>query len=174
MKRLTADVLREVVTYDRSTGSLVWLHDVRGGFNNSVLMRRAGTEAGTPRKDGRVVVRINGKTYLRYRLVWLYENGVWPDGEIDHIDGDCSNDVISNLRVVSRRVNQENLRNAQKNKLSCNLLGVHTNPRNATSPWRALITVNGVTRYLGVFKTPEAAHRAYVEAKRAMHEGCTI
>lgn len=174
MQSLTANILRQAVTYDRSTGRLFWVEDVKGGFHQSVLMRRAGAEAGTARRDGRIVVRLNGKTHLRYRLVWLYEHGVWPAGEIDHIDGDCSNDRISNLRVVSRSVNQENLRRAQKNKTSCNLLGVHANPRNATSPWRALISTNGTTKYLGVFKTPEAAHRAYIEAKRVMHEGCTI
>lgn len=42
MQSLTANILRQAVTYDRSTGRLFWVEDVKGGFHQSVLMRRAG------------------------------------------------------------------------------------------------------------------------------------
>lgn len=52
------------------------------------------------------------------------------------------------------------------------LLGVTHHPKN--NKFQARITLDKRTQSLGYFKTPEAAHAAYVEAKRRLHEGCTI
>jgi hypothetical protein len=38
----------------------------------------------------------------------------------------------------------------------------------------ARIVSEGRRTYLGIFETPEAAHEAYVQAKRELHQGCTI
>lgn len=40
--------------------------------------------------------------------------------------------------------------------------------------WRARIYVAGHETVIGYFDTPQAAHSAYVEAKRRDHAGCTI
>jgi hypothetical protein len=39
---------------------------------------------------------------------------------------------------------------------------------------RARIAINGHQINLGRFRTAEAAHAAYVDAKRRLHEGCTL
>lgn len=174
MSKITAERARELLTYDRETGVFAWRNEARAGVRRSVVCHRAGDRAGTRRKDGRNVIRLDGALYLGYRVAWLMETGGWPDGEIDHIDGDPANDSISNLRVVSRRLNQQNIRRAQANKASCDYLGVYANQRNTKSPWRACITLDGKHRQIGVYKTPEEAHAAYVKAKRLMHEGCTL
>lgn len=171
---LTSEELKLLVRYDEVEKQFFWLSEKRVGFKKSVIAHSAGDSAGCQRSDGRWVMRINGKLHLRYRLVWLYMHGVWPSGEIDHINGDLTDDRLENLRDTSRRVNQENIRKAFKNKKSCDLLGVHSNPRNATSPWRASISTNGRQKYIGVFRTKEDAHAAYILAKRQMHEGCTL
>lgn len=174
MTKITAERARELLTYDRVSGVFTWRAEARAGVKNSVVCHRAGDRAGTRRKDGRNVIRLDGRIYLGYRVAWLMETGEWPDGEIDHINGDPTDDSFANLRVVSRRLNQQNIRRAQANKTSCGYLGVYANQRNATSPWRACITLDGKHKQIGVYRTPEEAHAAYVNAKRLIHEGCTL
>lgn len=173
-QELTAERLRELVNYNQYTGDFVWKSDARGGFHNSVVMHRIGDLAGTPRKDGRKVIRIDGKLYLGYRLAWLWMTGSWPVREIDHINGDPTDDAFSNLRDASRRANQENLRGPFKSKISSRFLGVYANKAGRKKPWRSAIRVNGRQKSLGAFYSEEEAYSAYVRAKRLMHEGCTI
>jgi hypothetical protein len=40
--------------------------------------------------------------------------------------------------------------------------------------WCAQITLNGRAHHIGNFDTKELAHAAYLNAKRALHPGCTI
>ena len=40
--------------------------------------------------------------------------------------------------------------------------------------WRACIRIQGRQTVLSYHDTPEAAHQAYLEAKRRLHPGCTI
>lgn len=46
-----------------------------------------------------------GQTHLEHRLVWLMAYGQWPDGEIDHINGDKQDNRLSNLRLVDHKTN---------------------------------------------------------------------
>lgn len=173
--RLTADRLRALVDYDPKTGCFYWREDARAGFHGSVVMHRQGAAAGTPRKtDGRIVIRIESRTYLRYRLAWLWVTGSWPIFEIDHIDGDATNDSFENLRDASRRTNQQNIRIPQRNKTSSRFLGVYANRPTYAKPWRAAITVDGKQKSLGSFYSEEEAYAAYVQAKRRLHVGCTL
>ncbi len=43
-----------------------------------------------------------------------------------------------------------------------------------TGRFAANLFINGRNKRLGSFETPEAGHKAYVEAKRAEHAGCTL
>lgn len=173
--RLTAERLRELVDYEPETGLFFWRHEACGGFHGSVVMHRQGERAGTPRKtDGRTVIRIEARTYLSYRLAWLWVTGNWPLLEIDHIDGDPTNDRFVNLRDASRRVNQQNIRKRKNDKRSSELLGVFANRPSYKKPWRSSISTGGKQKSLGSFDTEEEAHAAYVSAKRRLHEGCTL
>lgn len=49
---------------------------------------------------------LNGKHFSVHRLVWEAFNGEIPDGyEINHIDGDPTNNAISNLEIVTHTEN---------------------------------------------------------------------
>lgn len=172
---LTAEIIREILEYRPLDGVFYWRNEGRAGFNNSAIFHKAGDIAGTKRKvDGRVVIRINGKLYLRYRLAWLWVTGVWPLAEIDHIDGDPTNDRFSNLRDASRTKNQESMRLPQKTKESSAFLGVYANKKGRKKRWRSAISVAGKQISLGAFYNEIDAYEAYVHAKRNLHEGCTI
>lgn len=112
---------------------------------------------------------IAGKEYVQHRLAWLYMHGRWPSGDIDHINGNRSDNRFSNLRDVATQTNSENRRCAQKNN-KAGLLGV-TKRRNG---YEARIRVLGRLIYLGLYDTPERAHEVFLQAKRERHAGCTI
>ena len=119
----------------------------------------------------RRVIYFNKKAEFAYRIIWLMHNGKWPDGVIDHINGNPSDDRIENLRDVSVRTNLENqTRPAKRN--TTGFLGV-TKTRNRRR-FMATIFVNQKQIYLGTYDDPELAHEAYVKAKRIYHKGCTI
>lgn len=130
---------------------------------------KAGAIAGTEHPRGYIAVKFDGRPVLAHRLVWLMIHGAWPIGEIDHIDGNKRNNRPSNLRDVSHAVNQQNRRNPQKNNAT-GMLGVIKQGKRYWSSVR----FNGKTHFVGAFDTPEEAHRAYIERKRLLHEGCTL
>jgi len=129
---------------------------------------KAGSIAGTITRYGYRVVTIDRQNYLAHRLVWLVEHGSWPEQDIDHIDGNKLNNHISNLRDVSRSVNQQNRKKVLSNNTT-GLLGVSYHK--GTKTYRATIGLNRKGINLGHYATPEEAYKAYMVAKKAMHEG---
>lgn len=54
-------------------------------------------------------VKISTKTYTVSRIIWELFNGKIPEGmQIDHINGDSTDNRISNLRCVSNKINSHN------------------------------------------------------------------
>lgn len=155
--------LKSIIHYDRKTGVL------RRIFNYGTC-RPCNVVLSSASKDGYIKVGVFGKTYSAHRIAWFYVRGRWPVGDIDHIDGNKANNAFSNLREVPHRINSQNRVKASKES-SSGFLGVSTAP---FSKWVARIAVDGKNKYLGHYTTPEAAHEAYLSAKRKMHKGCTI
>jgi hypothetical protein len=161
---LTAEELRSILHYNPETG--VFTSKTKRG---SI---KVGDIVGTRKSDdGRNIIRINYTAYFASRLAWLYMTGEWPKFEVDHKDTDPSNDRWENLRDVTSTVNMQNRRHAGKKKHS-NLLGAHW--CNQRKLWKSSIRVNGGSVHLGVFDSAEKASEAYIDAKRRMHEGCTL
>jgi hypothetical protein len=76
--------------------------------------------------------------------------------EVDHIDGDVTNNNVCNLRIVSR---SENLLN--RKKVSSQYPGVHWNKNN--NMWRTMKTY-GVSQYfVGYYKKEDDAAQAYID-----------
>ena len=82
--------------------------------------------------------------------------GDWPEAEIDHIDGNPSNNAWSNLRAVNSQENNRNKRRPNTNKSG--RIGVSWNERRRK--WRARICVCGKRKYLGMFHELEDACHA--------------
>jgi hypothetical protein len=167
---LTAQRLREVLHYNPESGIFTWIaHTVKAGKQGG---RRAkiGCEAG----NFSILycrIRIDRVHYLGHRLAWLYVHGEWPKQSIDHINGVKSDNRIANLREATPRLNAQNIRRAHSDSTS-KLLGAYWIPR--LKMWGSHICNKGQMIWLGNHRTPEAAHAAYMEAKRRLHEGCTI
>lgn len=156
--------LRDVLNYDPETGDFTW--------NSSKGFRVKGAKAGTTCPRGYVSIGVGRKIHKAHRLAWLFVHGVWPSGQIDHIDRNKSNNRIANLRDVAQSINQENRNDARAdNKLSA--LGV-SSWSDGRAGFRAQIKVRGKVQYIGTFETPEKAHAAYIEAKKKFHEGAVL
>lgn len=153
--------LVKMLTYNPETGQ----------FHRRVSAGRskAGALAGTQHPKGYWSIHLDKRAYYSHRLAWFYVHAVWPEGEIDHINGFKGDNRISNLRPVSVSVNQQNRRSHQAN----NQLGFMGVTRHEHL-YRATIVVAGKQVRLGRYKTPEEAHQVYLAAKRRMHEGSTI
>lgn len=105
---INAEILTKVVYSETSPTYLVWNQDI---ICNNAIRYKAGSTAGYRTKTGYYSVGLNGKHYRVHRIVFSLCN---PDINItnlviDHIDGDPSNNRITNLRAVSHQVNNRNL-----------------------------------------------------------------
>lgn len=85
--------------------------------------------------------------------------------DTDHIDGNGLNNRRSNLRSATKSQNMHNARVRKDN--SSGYKGVNWNKRKAK--WEARIRLNGKHHRLGYHATPEAAHKAYCAASKALH-----
>lgn len=160
--KLTAERLRELVSYNPDTGIFTRRLDARRW--------KAGGETGSVNKIlGYVHITVGGYAGTAHRLAWLYMTGEWPTASIDHKDGNRSNNRFSNLRDVSQELNLQNRQRAQADN-KAGLLGVSMR----RGRYRATLKVRGRSIYLGDYETPEEAHAAYLEGKRAMHPGNTL
>jgi len=159
---LTAARVRQLFGYDSETGVITRL--MATAPNVSV-----GETVGSSNGYGYLSAGADGRNYLVHRLAWMHYHGSWPKGRIDHINGNQLDNRISNLRDATPAVNSQNQRRPHR----CNktgLLGVCP----VRGGWKAQISIGGITRSIGRFETPEAAHVAYIDAKRKHHEGNTL
>ena len=160
--KVTAERVREVVSYDPDTGVFRWKVKISRGV---VAGRIAGGLAGV---GGYWRIRIDKTTFLAHRLAWLYMTGSMCP-LIDHINGEKADNRWVNLREGTTQTNAQNQRRA----MSTNRLGV-LGVDFSQGKYRAYITCNRKVQFLGQFDTAEQAHQTYLQAKRRLHVGCTI
>ena len=133
-----------------------------------------GMRAGTLNKvTGYLTVYLNGRRWSYARVAWmLHHNSLIPEAhEVDHLDGNPLNNSASNLRAVPKQINMQNRTRPHKQGTS-GFLGVSWNK--SERKWYAQLQHQRKHVHVGIFDTPEAAHQAYIEAKRRLHPGCTI
>jgi hypothetical protein len=109
--------------------------------------------------------------HLSHRLAWLLATGAWPTAQLDHINGDKTDNRLVNLREADNETNGQNIRKAKRNSKS-GFLGVVHEKRG--DGYVAYLRVEGRTKNLGTYRTPEEAHAVYVQTKRQLHAGCTL
>ena len=165
------ELLRELLDYDPATGILTWLPRPREMFTQKDTFLRwnkcfAGTVAGNERPRG-ISVGMLGTLYSAHRLIWLLVNGEPVPAEIDHIDGNPCNNLITNLRAATRSQNVANTRRRVDN--ISGIKGVRHSGSGGRVGFVARIKVDGETTYLGSFATLQEAARARREAAIRLH-----
>lgn len=157
------EVLRQLLRYEPSTGKLFWKERTGGKSEKHTKTwnsRNAGTEAfPTIHKQGYRKGTLLGVTVLAHRVAWAIQTGVWPDEQVDHINGMKSDNRWENLRQVT---NSENCRNMPIPKHNTSgVLGVYTEGKG----WKAAIQVGGKNIHLGCFRSLSDAAQARKEAE---------
>jgi len=167
------EFIKECLIYNPDSGIFTWKHRPVEHFVSSKgyaiwNARYAGCRAGTEFQSNnkkcptykKRKISINNRPYSEHFLAWILFYGKDPDGPIDHIDGDATNNKISNLRIVSHSENHRN-RKIQSNNRS----GKQGVSRTSNGKWRARIKINGKEMHLGTFKTFEEAVGARHESE---------
>jgi len=109
------------------------------------------------------MVHIDGKTYSAHRIIWLICNGKYPDGEIDHINRNKTDNRIENLRDVTRAINELNKGVRKDSKTGVKGVTAHKD-----GGYFSFIQRNGKRHYLGHFKSIDDASNAYQTAQKEM------
>ena len=165
---VSQEQLRELLDYDPETGELRWKPKAGSEWQISWNVRHAGKPAlaASNGKYGHRVGQLFGRKVYAHRVIWAWMTGGWPEQEIDHINGDTSDNRWCNLREANGSQQRANSvwpgRSLPR--------GVYRNNQIGGRAYIAAITINGQYVYLGAFDTPKEAHEAYRKAAEE-HQG---
>jgi len=173
MPELTQDRLKELLQYNPDTGVFTWKRrDVKwftdGHFRAMTNCKKwntknAGEKAGFCCSTwGYILISVLKKKYRAHHLVFLYQNGNLPKGQVDHINHDRSDNRWVNLREVTHRENSLNQTCRATNKSG--FTGVSFNKKR--EKWYSSIMVSGKTINLGQFTSKDDAILARQNANK--------
>jgi hypothetical protein len=142
-----------IVEYDHETGLFRRLVASKG------CSLKIGWTKGSLSYRGYRKMNLLKKSYELHRIAWLIYYGDWPKKNIDHINGDKSDNRICNLRDATV---VENARNSGMSRANTSgHIGVRYYER--YGKWRAEIKVNYRNIHLGLFDTMDQA----IEARKS-------
>lgn len=153
---ITQKLLLEV--FDYKDGNLFWKVDRRG---NKVKGKQANR---LKKSNGYQEVTINKKNLYAHRVIFMMIHGRWPE-QVDHIDGNRSNNLIDNLREANNAQNNRNTSLRSTNTTGFKGVSYYTSIKR----YVAKITVNYKSIHIGCFDTPEEANEAYKKAALELH-----
>lgn len=165
---LTIEEVRQLLRYDPDTGDLFWLPRPPAMFVSDAACktwntRFAGKKAFTASSHGYRLGAINYRNYPAHRVAYAIYHGRWPSCMIDHINGERSDNRISNLREASHSENQMN-RHSVVSKSG--FKGVTFDKKKGR--FLAQIQKDGVNHAIGMFDSPVEAAAAYNNAASTM------
>ena len=163
--------LKKLLDYNPLTGILTWKSrdasmfsdgymDAQGRANNW-NSKMAGKEAfGYVHNTGYKQGTLMGKVLKAHRVAWKLHYGEDPVEQIDHINGDRSDNRIENLRCVSDAENKKNAKLYSNN--SSGVTGIHW--LKEQKKWRVRIGGSkGI--HIGCYATLDEAKAARKEAE---------
>jgi hypothetical protein len=156
--KMSPQTLREMLSYDPETGVVTWVNS----RNKNVNGKPTGLKITDRWNKSYLRMQIRPHVFLVHRVAWAIHYGEWPKDQIDHRDGDGTNNRLDNLRSVS------NMKNAHNTKLKSTNTSGHKGVRwhSIGKKWNARITVDGVEKSLGLFHRIEDAIAARKDAEK--------
>lgn len=125
---------------------------------------KVGDKAGSTHSIGYRIVQLNGRKYKAHRIIFFMHHGYVPE-EIDHIDGDPSNNKVENLRAATHTQNMFN-KKTYVNSIS-GVKGVSWHK--AAKKWYVQIRSNQKHLFQGLFNDLELAELVAIEARNKYH-----
>jgi hypothetical protein len=153
-KQLSRDLVLELLTYCPNSGVFVWNNRMGANVNK-------GDIAGGVNSLGYRRIRLNGKYYSAHRLAFLIAEGSFPNGHVDHINQNRSDNRLENLRVVSVSGNGKN-RSLGSNNTS-GIIGVTFDKK--VSKWKARVTHEKKRILIGYYDKLDEAKEAILLAR---------
>jgi len=158
-KLISHEELLLLLRYDPQTGRFKWITPGNGYKKDWFL--------GTLEPHGYRTIRVLDRKYYAHRLAWFYNHGKWPVAEIDHINGERSDNRLCNLREAFRSQQLQNASLRKDNTSGVKGVVWHSDIRK----WVARIHVDGKAVHIGCYKEKEHASAAYdMEARRLFGE----
>ena len=149
---LTHKTLLEKLFYDPESG--LFYSRLKLGLDGNPA------KVGHINQKGYAFVSVNGWPYQAHRLAWFYVHQQWPSHEVDHINGDRSDNRICNLRDVTKKQNQENRKSfVGKSGIRGVCWSKHA------KKWKAYVKHNQKLHNLGFFVCKEEAGAAAAAAR---------
>lgn len=146
-KEYPIDEIKKLISYNPDSGRFTWLVNRRAVKDGDI--------AGSVNSKGYVCISVLGSSYLAHRMAWMFVHGYTPK-EIDHVNGNRSDNRISNLRDSCRSENA--LNTAMSDRNSSGTKGVSYNKKYKL--WQAYGSINGKGVSIGSFKKIEDAIEA--------------
>ncbi|WP_300396327.1 HNH endonuclease [Henriciella sp.] len=175
----SSKLLNRLLRYDSDTGKLYWRerpawlfklckYGSSRGKADSWNKRFCGQE--TFRRisdDGYHLGLVFNKAYKAHRVIFCMMTGDWPEHEVDHINGNRTDNRWANLRSVTKADNRKNSKLQANNKSGHP--GVYHDKRNGR--WIAFIQVNCRRQHIGSFpnKTDAIKARKGAEHRHNFH-----
>lgn len=159
---MDAELVRELIAYEPISGKFYWKHrDVvhfRSEASAAYWNKTYAFQECMRTKDaqGYNIGSIKGKNQYAHRVAWAITHGVWPNGEIDHINGVRNDNRLENLRSVAKVENGRNQGLKASNTSGVN--GVIWDKKRKR--WTAAVKYEGKLKHLGSFRTIEEAAAA--------------
>lgn len=157
--RPSIERLHEVLRYN--AGRVFWIRRP----SHKAVRAVVGNEAGCQHHDGYSYIRIDECLIQTHHIVWAIHHGKYPEGYLDHINGNRGDNRIENLRLATACENSTNRASAKGS--TSRHLGVHF--RTDCGLWRAQISKLGKKIHLGLFDNELDAARAYNAAAIQLH-----
>jgi len=153
MSDLTAAEAHRLFLYDPESGALT--RRISTGANGI-----AGRQCNAITGEGYYHLKLNGKSYLVHRIIWLMMTGAFPTMTIDHVNRVRHDNRWSNLRLADKR--QQN-GNAKTRKSKSGIRGVRQQGTGFQARIKMKCPEDGKFRMrgLGTFPTAEQAKAAY-------------
>jgi hypothetical protein len=157
----TYERLNDLLTYEESTGIFFWRKTTSARV-------RVGNIAGHLNKSGYITIRIDKKLDYAHRLAFKIRGyTIGNRQQVDHINGNRSDNSFKNLRLVSNGQNSMNSKISKNN--TTGIKGVSFLIKE--NKFLSQLVVNGEQKYIGLFPSLDLAKIAIENARILYHKG---
>ena len=155
---ITQARLKQYLSYDPETGIFIRKEPTKGTRVGSVIGSKR-----SKKDNDYIATSIDGEKCYLHRLAFLYMTGSFPKNNVDHINGDKTDNRFANLREAT--VSQNGMNRPKQSNNKSGYKGVCWEA--SRNKWKAQIK----SRFIGYYDTAEEAFKSYTkEAERIFGE----